>query len=217
MQTTLLQILGLSEATLTMILDNLESTEVFPAIRVLNNLNMTPAIAYASKAFDIRLETELPVTENHGDAFLGVYKPVPKQLVYALFGHISYNWLNIIHRQTSISSCAELGKGSLINSFVSIAAYASIGDFVSINRNASIGHHTLIEDFVTVNPGATIAGNVTIGKGSTIGMGVNIIDNIRIGKNTIIGAGSLVTRDLPDNVVAYGNPCRIIKDNKSTG
>jgi acetyltransferase-like isoleucine patch superfamily enzyme len=44
-------------------------------------------------------------------------------------------------------------------------------------------------------------------------MGTNIIDGIEIGSNTIIGAGSLVVKDIPSNVVAYGNPCRVIRDN----
>jgi acetyltransferase-like isoleucine patch superfamily enzyme len=46
-----------------------------------------------------------------------------------------------------------------------------------------------------------------------IGMGTNILNQVKIGKNTIIGAGSVVTKDIPDNVVAYGSPCKIIRDN----
>ena len=45
-------------------------------------------------------------------------------------------------------------------------------------------------------------------------MGSNIIDNVKIGKNVIIGAGSLVTKDIPDDVVAYGNPCKIVRKNE---
>jgi acetyltransferase-like isoleucine patch superfamily enzyme len=44
-------------------------------------------------------------------------------------------------------------------------------------------------------------------------MGTNILNQVKIGKNTIIGAGSVVTKDIPDNVIAYGSPCKIIKDN----
>jgi acetyltransferase-like isoleucine patch superfamily enzyme len=44
-------------------------------------------------------------------------------------------------------------------------------------------------------------------------MGTNILNQVKIGKNTIIGAGSVVTKDIPDNVVAYGSPCKIIRDN----
>ena len=36
----------------------------------------------------------------------------------------------------------------------------------------------------------------------------------KIGKNSIIGAGSVVTKDIPDNVIAYGNPCKIIRKNE---
>jgi len=46
-------------------------------------------------------------------------------------------------------------------------------------------------------------------------MGTNVIDSRRIGKNTIIGAGSVVTKDIPDNVIAYGNPCKVIRDNEA--
>lgn len=45
-------------------------------------------------------------------------------------------------------------------------------------------------------------------------MGANIIDGIKIGENSIIGAGSLVTKDIPSGVVAYGNPCKIIRKNE---
>jgi acetyltransferase-like isoleucine patch superfamily enzyme len=45
-------------------------------------------------------------------------------------------------------------------------------------------------------------------------MGVNIINGVKIGNNTVIGAGSVVTKDIPDNVVAYGNPCRVIRPNE---
>lgn len=44
-------------------------------------------------------------------------------------------------------------------------------------------------------------------------MGANIIDGVKIGANTIIGV-SLVVKDIPSNVVAYGNPCKVIRDNK---
>ena len=74
-----------------------------------------------------------------------------------------------------------------------------------------LGHHTTIGDYCSINPGTNIAGNVTIGEGTTIGMGANILHHVKIGKNTIIGAGSVVTKDIPDNVVAYGSPCKVVR------
>jgi acetyltransferase-like isoleucine patch superfamily enzyme len=58
-----------------------------------------------------------------------------------------------------------------------------------------------------------ISGNVRIGKDCQIGVGATIIDNVTIGDNVIIGAGSVVTTSIPNNVVAYGSPCKIIRDN----
>ncbi len=54
--------------------------------------------------------------------------------------------------------------------------------------------------------------DVHIGNNVWIGAGVIILPGITIGDNSIIGAGSVVTKDVPNNVVAVGNPCRIIKN-----
>ena len=55
------------------------------------------------------------------------------------------------------------------------------------------------------------ADRVRIGDNTWIGGGSIILNGVTIGKNTVIGAGSVVTRDIPDNVVAVGNPCKVIK------
>ena len=51
--------------------------------------------------------------------------------------------------------------------------------------------------------------DVYIGENAWIGAGVVIVPGVHIGKNSVIGAGSIVTRDIPDNSVAVGNPCRV--------
>lgn len=52
---------------------------------------------------------------------------------------------------------------------------------------------------------------VTIGDNVWIGGGTIVLPGVTIGKNTVIGAGSVVTKDIPDNVVAVGNPCQVIR------
>jgi sugar O-acyltransferase (sialic acid O-acetyltransferase NeuD family) len=164
--------------------------------------------------FSIKVSNHLEILEYSYYA-LGVYQPKHKiKIVETLNPNID-RFVNVIHDGLDISKMSTLGRGLLINSKVSIAAHTTIGDFVSINRHVSIGHHTTIGDYCSINPGTNIAGNVTIGEGTTIGIGVNIIDGIKIGKNTIIGAGSVVTKDIPDNVVAYGSPCKIIRFNET--
>ena len=53
---------------------------------------------------------------------------------------------------------------------------------------------------------------VHIGENTWIGAGVIIVPGVTIGKNAVIGAGSIVTKDIPDNVVAVGNPCKVIRE-----
>lgn len=207
-----LTILGKSDATITMILDNLESRNDFPLIEIINNLNQDVIHPISNPNFLIDIKNEIDEFEH---CFLGVNKNINKFLVFNNFNIPLEKFINIIHHSSTISSTTKIGKGCLINSLVSIAAHSKLGNFVSVNRNSSIGHHTLINDFVTINPGVNIAGFVTIGQKSLIGMGVNIIDGIKIGSNSIIGAGSVVTKDIPDNVVAYGSPCKIIRINET--
>lgn len=54
---------------------------------------------------------------------------------------------------------------------------------------------------------------VVIGDNVWIGGGAIILPGVTIGSNVVIGAGSVVTRDIPDNTVAYGNPCRAVREN----
>lgn len=52
---------------------------------------------------------------------------------------------------------------------------------------------------------------IHIGRNCWIGAGAVILPGITIGDNVVVGAGSVVTKDLPDNVVAVGNPCRVLR------
>jgi sugar O-acyltransferase (sialic acid O-acetyltransferase NeuD family) len=213
METNLL-IIGKGDNIITMILDNLYSYKSTPNITIYNNLSLPILNRFDHDKFNINIVEDVNMSDY--DVFsLGVYQPQHKMKIMESISPNISKFINIIHRGEDISKMTRLGVGILINSKVSIAAHTTIGNFVTINRHVSIGHHTVIGDYCSINPGTNIAGNVSIGEGTTIGMGVNIIDGIKIGKNTIIGAGSVVTRDIPDNVIAYGSPCKIIRDNET--
>ncbi len=55
---------------------------------------------------------------------------------------------------------------------------------------------------------------VIIGNNVWIGGGAIIMPGVTIGNSIVIGAGSVVTKDIPDNVIAYGNPCKVVRENK---
>jgi acetyltransferase-like isoleucine patch superfamily enzyme len=95
-----------------------------------------------------------------------------------------------------------------------------IGDRVKIHCNCYVAQYTELDDDVFLAPGVTIANDLypgdersaqlmagpRIGAGAQIGVNVTILPFVRIGAGALIGAGSVVTRDIPAGMVAFGNP-----------
>lgn len=87
-----------------------------------------------------------------------------------------------------------------------------VGDYTMIGPNVTItaaGHPILPE---LREQSYQYNAPVHIGRNCWIGAGAIILPGITIGDNTVVGAGSVVTKDLPANVVAVGNPCRILRE-----
>ena len=83
--------------------------------------------------------------------------------------------------------------------------------FIAPNCGFYTAGHPL--DYEIRNKGLEYAKPITVGNNVWIGGNVIVLPGVTIGDNVIIGAGSVVTKDIPDNKIAYGNPCRIIRDN----
>lgn len=104
------------------------------------------------------------------------------------------------------------------------------GVYANFNLTVVDDGHIYVGDKVMFGPNVTIATanhpidpklrelglqynkDVHIGENTWIGAGAVIVPGVHIGKNVVIGAGSVVTKDIPDNVVAVGNPCRILRE-----
>jgi sugar O-acyltransferase (sialic acid O-acetyltransferase NeuD family) len=119
---------------------------------------------------------------------------------------------------STISPCAKVGSYDvLIGDGTNILSNAIISNSVIIGKGCIIyygviiTHDCKVGDFVELSPNATLLGKVEIGEFSQIGASTTILPSVKIGKNVIIGASSLVTRDIPDNVVAYGNPAKVVR------
>jgi len=122
---------------------------------------------------------------------------------------------------TKIGSFVEIQKGVVIGKNCKVSSHTFVCDGVTIGNGVFIGHNvSFINDMYpkAANPDGTlqteqdwvlvqtfIEDNVSIGTGATI------LGGIIIGKNAIIGAGAVVTKNIPENAIAVGNPARIIK------
>ena len=119
----------------------------------------------------------------------------------------------LIHPSAIISKYAQIDLGSVIAANTVINAFAVIGRGCIINTSAIIEHDCKIGDFTHICPGTALAGGVCVGRSSWVGIGSKVKQLINIGDNTLIGAGSLIVKDIPSGVIAYGSPCTKVSDN----
>ena len=108
----------------------------------------------------------------------------------------------------------EIGDNFFSNFNVTIldGARVTFGDNVFIAPNCGFytaGHPI---DFPRRNAGLEYAWPIKVGDNVWFGAGVQVMPGVTIGSNVVIGAGSLVNKDIPDNVIAVGNPCRVLRE-----
>ena len=87
-----------------------------------------------------------------------------------------------------------------------------VGDKVMFGPNVTIATANHPIDAKLRGKGLQYNKDVYIGENTWIGANAVIVPGIRIGKNVVIGAGSVVTKDIPDDVLAVGNPCRVLRE-----
>ena len=212
-----LHLLGYSESSLSRLMDvlwmqgshkevvivqNKESEEKYPFAH--------PGLSYRKVfwqdwQFDAQKHICLPAVTGVESKY-AVY-----QFFKTAFGIDEKHYTQLIHPGSIISETAALGMGCFAEPGSIITSFAQLGFGVSINRGVTVGHHTIIGDFVSLSPGVHIAGHCTIGDRTQIGIGTVVFNGVKIGTRCIIGGGSVVTKDIPDGMIAWGNPCKAVK------
>lgn len=126
-----------------------------------------------------------------------------------------FTLITAMHPTAIVAATAHIGAGSVLCAASVVNPTARLGVAVIVNTCASVDHDCVIGDGVHLSPGVHLAGRVTVGRGTTVGIGSVARDGIRIGEGCIIGAGAVIVSDLPDHVVAYGVPARVISTTHS--
>ena len=136
---------------------------------------------------------------------------------YRLFNmakEIGYKFPVIISLEAIVDESVKIGEGTVIMPGSIINIDSSIGKNGIINTGSIIEHDCKIRNHCHIAPGVHISGAVNIGELSFIGIGATMIQGIKIGRNVTIGAGSVILKDIPDNVIAVGNPAKVINNKK---
>lgn len=145
--------------------------------------------------------------------FIGFGNMKYRKKVFDYFINNGWEAVNIIHPNAVVSKNARLGKGILIECGCLITPNPIIGDNVVVNTGSQVNHDNIIEDNVYIASGVILSGGIKIGENTLLDDGVIVTLGCSVGKNSLIGAGAVVTKNIPDEVVAYGSPCKVIREN----
>ncbi len=176
---------------------------------------MLSGLPYSAE--DMRLLRELNATKeviHRYNALSPSQEEEKKAILKELLGHIGDDLICINQPfYCDYGKQISVGKHFFANFNFTVLdeAPVTIGDNCFIGPNVSIYTACHSTDPVERNSRREWAEPVTIGDNVWIGGSVTILPGVTIGNNTTIGAGSVVTKNIPDNVVAVGNPCKVVK------
>jgi sugar O-acyltransferase (sialic acid O-acetyltransferase NeuD family) len=194
--------------------------DIYKNIEVLNS----PHVPINSEPFQFKIHPVGRFPESIDDLndilLFGVPGPKAKENVFNYFSSSEVckkqNYYIFIHPRAYVSPEAKIDAGVFIEPEVVISTQSVIEFGVTIKRGVLMGHHNHIGKFSEINPGVVLSSNVVVGNNTVIGSGTIVRDGVTIGANSMIGMGSNVISDVPDDSVAYGNPCRVMKKNKTS-
>ena len=146
---------------------------------------------------------------------LAIGEPAVKDIVFEKISKAGATVTSIIYPEIIKPNVYKQGVGLVIHKGSSIPPHSEFGNNVLIQGVAIMGHDVKLGDNVVVSSFAFVGGDTTIGRNTYVGPQSCVRNGLHIGENVIIGMGSVVTKDVPDNAVVYGNPAKVMRFNDS--
>lgn len=185
----------------------MDTKEIFDIVKTQNIIEKDSEIALAFNRFAqdaIKITMELNTKYHSEQEIIDIFSKLTGKQVDSSFRMFPPFY-------TDCGKNITVGKNVFINACCKFQDQGGI----TISDGCFIGHNvniaTLNHDISPYNRAALHPKPVFIGKNVWIGSDSTILPGIYIGDSAIIGAGSVVTKDIPENAIAVGNPCRVIK------
>jgi len=145
------------------------------------------------------------------DIFLGLGSNPIRIKLYNRLKELNVAVANCISDHTFVAGNAQIGQGVVICPGCVIGAGAVVGNNTIVNTLSSVDHDCIVGDHSQITAGVTLGGTTIIGSNCFLGVKSATIPGTRIGDNSVVMAGSMVYKDVPDNVMVGGSPARMVK------
>ncbi len=152
---------------------------------------------------------------NDIEVVIAVGEPGVRDFMYQRVKDEGVRLATLIHPGVYIDETTTVSEGVVIAEGVTITDNVEIGANTYIQSHAVIGHDIKIGQHTVIGSNCQIGGGDYIGDRVFMGFLSGTTDHISIGNDSVISAGAIVFRELPEGVVAVGNPARIMKKNES--
>lgn len=157
-------------------------------------------------------ESYMEHKENYSAAFVAIGNNITRMIWLDRLERAGFEIPSIIHPSSTISRFSQIERGSVIMAGVVVNASARVGKGCILNTSSSIDHDCTLEHGVHISPGVNLSGTVHVKSCSWLGVGSKVLNNLTIGFNVIVAAGTIVIKDIPDNVMVAGIPAKIKKN-----
>ena len=140
-------------------------------------------------------------------------EPVVRKRIYEKLINLEYKLGKLVDISSIFADSVKIDEGVIVAPMCSISSDAVLLKNSCVNTMSIVGHDVLIGENAVVSSMVNIGGACEVGNNSYIGMGALIKEGIKIGENSIVGMGSVVYTDVPADVIALGNPARVVRKN----
>lgn len=159
-----------------------------------------------------RLE-QLEGKKEHIEIVIANGEPSIRKAIYDQLKEEGFRLGTLVDPTAIVSPTASLGEGVIVTPFSTISSNVQIGDNVLIQSYIRVGHDIIVGRHSVLSSNSCIGGKTAIGEASFVGMGAVIQEERILGEHVVLGMGAVLFSDLPDHVIAVGNPARIVKKN----
>ena len=194
-------------------IDVIESTQKFQIIGIIDTKDKIGQFVLGYPI--IGDDADLPKTINKDTWFIitlgHIKSSALRRSLFEKLENLEANIATVVSGNALISKYSSVGKGTIVMHRATVGAGSKIGQNCIINTNANIEHDTVVGNDVHISTHAVVNGNCELKDGVFIGSNTTIFHGISIESDTMIGAGSLVTKNITEKGIYYGNP--LIKKN----